>query len=141
MCTPVPETLRAPCSDKPSTCGKDKHSHCPPKVDEDEDFTPKSQPPPSKGKGKQREERPPSPPPPHTPTPPPQSPTPPSESESKSEEEQGEEEGEKEEEPGLSRLPIAGPSLRRSSRQPKPRFDKDSIYGKKTRARVDKMSK
>ena len=32
--TPAPEPSRAPCPEEPSTCGKGKHCHCPPKVDE-----------------------------------------------------------------------------------------------------------
>ena len=133
--TPTPKPSRAPCSDKPSTCGKGKHCHCPPKVDEDEDFPPKSQPSPKSDKGKQREERVPTPPPSRPPTPPPQSPTTPSESEKESEDE---EENEKEQAPPPQ--PTPGPSTRRSGRQPKPRYDKNSIYSKKSGSQVDKMS-
>ena len=131
--TPALEPSRALCSDEPSTCRKDHHCHCPPKVDEDEDFSPESQPPPKTGEGTQRE-RAPTPPPSCPPTTPPQSLTLPSESEIEREEE-------KEEEPWPPRQPTPGPSLRRSSHQPKPRFDKDSIYGKKTGAQVGQMSK
>ena len=123
--TPAPESSRAPCSDKPSTCGKGKHCHCPPKVDEEEDFSPKkSQPPPKNDKGKQREER---TPPPSNPPSPPRSPTPPSNSENELEEEEERDEGEERDQ---TPQPIPGPSLRRSGRQPKPRFPKNSIYGK-----------
>ena len=118
-----------------STCGKGKHCHCPPKVDEDEDFPPKSQPSPKSGKGKQREERAPTPPLSRPPTPPPQSPTTPSKSEKESEEEE-----ENEEEQAPPPQPTPRPSTRRSGRQPKPRYDKSSIYGKKSGSQVDKMS-
>ena len=70
------------------------------------------------------------------PTPPPQSPTPPSESEKESEEE----EEDKEEQAPPPPQPTPGPSTRRSGCQPKPQYDKNSIYGKKSRSQVDKMS-
>ena len=133
--TPTPEPSRASCSDEPSTCGKGKHCHCPPKVDEDEDFLLKSQPPPKTDKGKQREEHAPTPPASRPPTPPPRSLTPPSESEKESEDEE-----ENKEEQAPPSQPTPGPSTRRSGCQPKPRYNKSSIYGKMSGSQVDKMS-